>query len=217
MRAYFAALLALAAPLHAITITSPSKNDVVDLSAGVTLKWSTVSTDPTSAHLVLVNMAAGHTPYSKDLGEIDLSKGSLVVTEKDVPNDSGYQFNFESVSTQNTGILAQSEQFEVKASGDDDESSSSSSATGTETKTSETTSKATTASSTGATAAVTGTATTLSTVSSATTGSATQGTESATRTGAASSTSTGAAAPTGMAVQGGSLIALVAGVAAMLT
>jgi hypothetical protein len=209
MRAQFAALLALAAPLYAITITSPSKNDVVDLSAGVTLKWSTVSTDPTSAHLVLVNMAAGHTPYSKDLGEIDLTKGSLVVTEKGVPNDAGYQFNFESVSTQNTGILAQSEQFEVKASGDDDESSSSTSASATETKTSETTSKATTASSTGTTAAVTGTATTLSTVSSAASG-------SATRTGPASSTSTGAAAPTGMAVQGGSLIALVAGVAAVL-
>jgi hypothetical protein len=217
MRAQFVALLALAAPLHAIKITSPSKNDVVDLSAGVTLKWSTVSTDPTSAHLVLVNMAAGHTPYSKDLGEIDLSKGSLVVTEKDVPNDAGYQFNFESVATQNTGILAQSEQFEVKASGDDEESSSSSSASAAETRTIiETTSKATTASSTGATAAVTGTATTLSTVSSAATGSASQGTGSATRTGASSSTSTGAAAPTGMAVQGGSLIALVAGVAAVL-
>lgn len=206
MRAQFAALVALAAPLHAITITSPSKNDVVDLSAGVTVKWSTVSTDPTSAHLVLVNMASGNTPYEKDLGEVDLSKGSLVVTEKDVPADEGYQFNFESVATQNTGILAQSEQFEVKASSgddDDDESSSSSATSATVTKTVSTTVSVTASTSTGVTA------TTLSTASSA-------ATESASRTAAATSSSSGAAAPTGMAVQGGSLLALVAGVAAVL-
>jgi hypothetical protein len=219
MRAQFAVLLAFAAPLFAISITSPSKNDVVDLEAGVTVEWSTVSSDPTKAHLFLVNMAAGNTPFSKDLGEVDLSAGSKTVTVSDVPDGEGYQFNFQSVTAQNTGILAQSEQFEVEASGEgDDESSSSLSASASATESAETASATASASSTAsASATVTETATTLSTVSTSATGSAASGSGTASRTGAAaSSTSTGAAAPTGMAVQGGSLLALVAGVAAVL-
>ncbi|KAK4039408.1 Ser-Thr-rich glycosyl-phosphatidyl-inositol-anchored membrane family-domain-containing protein [Parachaetomium inaequale] len=214
MRSQFATLLALAAPLYAIKITSPSKNDVVDPSKGVTVKWSTVNTDPTRAHLILVNMASGHTPFSKDLGEIDLSSGSFQVSEKDVPSDAGYQFNFESTATQNTGILAQSEQFEVKASSDDDDektSTSASSATTSATLMTTVKTVTNTYTSTGSDTTVTGTATTLAT----STGTFGESTGANTKS-AASSTSTGAAAPTGMAVQGGSLLALVAGVAAVL-
>jgi hypothetical protein len=221
MRAQFVTLLALAAPLYAIKITSPAKNDVVDPSKGVTVKWSSVNTDPSKAHLVLVNMASGHTPFSKDLGEIDLSAGSFKVSEKDVPSDEGYQFNFESTETQNTGILAQSEQFEVKSSAsdsdDDDEKSSSaaSSATSASTSASASSTALTTATftrtftSTGSDTTVTATTLTTSTGTSA----GNTGTQTETAT---SSTSDGAAAPTGMVVQGGSLLALVAGVAAVL-
>lgn len=225
MRAQFATLLALAAPLYAIKITSPSKNDVVDPSKGVTVKWSTVNTDPSKAHLVLVNMASGHTPFSKDLGEIDLSAGSFKVSEKDVPSDGGYQFNFESTETMNTGILAQSEQFEVKSSAsdsDDDEKSSSSATTSASASTSATSASSSssvtltttlktltqTFTSTGSDTTVTGTTVTTST--------GTPAGNSATQTESATSTSDGAAAPTGMVVQGGSLLALVAGVAAVL-
>lgn len=222
MRAQFATLLALAAPLYAIKITSPSKNDVVDPSKGVTVKWSSVNTDPSKAHLVLVNMASGHTPFSKDLGEIDLSSGSFKVSEKDVPSDEGYQFNFESTETQNTGILAQSEQFEVKSSAsdsDDDEKSSSAASSATSVTVSSSSAALTTTvktlthtfTSTGSDTTVTGTATTLTT----STGTPAANTGSQTET-ATSSTSDGAAAPTGMVVQGGSLLALVAGVAAVL-
>lgn len=223
MRAQFATLLVLAAPLYAIKITSPSKNDVVDPSKGVTVKWSSVNTDPSKAHLVLVNMASGHTPFSKDLGEIDLSSGSFKVSEKDVPSDEGYQFNFESTETQNTGILAQSEQFEVKSSAsdsDDDEKSSSAASSATSVSVSSSSSAALTTTvktlthtftSTGSDTTITGTATTLTT----STGTPAANTGSQTET-ATSSTSDGAAAPTGMVVQGGSLLALVAGVAAVL-
>jgi len=212
MRAQIAAaLLALAAPLHAIKITSPAKNDVVDPAAGVTVKWTTVNTDPTTAHLVLVNMASGHTPYNKDLGEVDLSKGSFTVTESDVPDDEAYQFNFESVKSQNTGILAQSEQFEVKAGeSDDDKTTTTKTTQTTESVTVKTSTLKATSTITKSDTTVTSTATTLATVS-----------ETVSRTGSAtgtatSSTSTGAAAPTGAAVKAGSLVALVAGVAAVL-
>jgi hypothetical protein len=216
MRAQFATLLALAAPLYAVKITSPSKNDVVDPSEGVTVKWSTVSTDPSKAHLVLVNMASGHTPFSLDLGEIDLSAGSFKVPEKDVPSQAGYQFNFESTDPQNTGILAQSEQFEVKDSDSDDEDDEKSSSSASSAATSVSSSAAVqtltqTFTSTGSDTTVTSTATTLTTA----TGTAAQLTGTQTES-ATSSTSDGAAAPTGMVVQGGSLLALVAGVAAVL-
>ncbi|KAK0704016.1 Ser-Thr-rich glycosyl-phosphatidyl-inositol-anchored membrane family-domain-containing protein [Lasiosphaeria miniovina] len=115
MRSAFISAAALFACVQAIRITSPTKDDTIDPSKGVTVKWSTVSTDPKTAHLVLVNQAGGHTPYSKDLGEVDLTKGSVTVTVANVPNDTAYQFNIESVTELNTGILAQSAQFEVEA------------------------------------------------------------------------------------------------------
>ncbi|KAL2189248.1 hypothetical protein L209DRAFT_270943 [Thermothelomyces heterothallicus CBS 203.75] len=221
MRAQIATLLALAAPLYAIEITSPSKNDVVDPSKGVTVKWTTVSTDPDRAHLVLVNMAAGHTPFTKDLGEVDLSTGSYTVKEKDIPNDSSYQFNFESDEPQNTGILAQSAQFEVKSSSsaqDEDEQSSSAAASSSSRATISASASTTVQSvtsvdtSTGSETTGTGTATTLTT----STGSASE-TAGASRTASASSvTSTAAAAPTGVAARSGSLFALMVGVAAVL-
>lgn len=207
---------------NAIQITSPAKGDVVDLSSGVTVSWSTVSTDPSRAHLFLVNMAAGNTPFSKDLGEIDLSKGSIVITEKDVPAEEGYQFNFQSTSAGNTGILAQSEQFEVEEagadSGDEDEDDKSST-TAADSSTSGTATAKTTATTSGASAGAAVTTTVSTTLSTAVSSASVTGTAS--REGSASSTatdgptSTGGAAA-GSAVQGGSLLALVAGVLAVI-
>lgn len=109
-----------ATSVTAIQIVSPSKGDKVSAASGIEVKWTTVSTDPATAHLFLVNMAGGHTPYSKDLGEVDLSTGSTVITEKDVPADNTWQVNFQSIEDHNTGILAQSEQFTIRAAGDDE-------------------------------------------------------------------------------------------------
>ncbi|KAK4244038.1 Ser-Thr-rich glycosyl-phosphatidyl-inositol-anchored membrane family-domain-containing protein [Corynascus novoguineensis] len=224
MRTQVAVLLALAAPLYAVEITSPSKNDVVDPSKGVTVKWSTVSTDPARAHLVLVNMAAGHTPFTKDLGEVDLSTGSLTISQKDVPSDAGYQFNFESTAAQNTGILAQSEQFEVKSSSssslssssfhteDDQSTSAAASSSSASTGTTAVRSMTSSLTSAGSVTTITGASRTLAT--STTAAAAATGSETGS---AASSTSTAAAAAaTGMASQSGSLLALVIGVAAVL-
>ncbi|KAK4196443.1 hypothetical protein QBC40DRAFT_183543 [Triangularia verruculosa] len=196
----------------AIQITSPSKNDVVDLAAGVEVKWSTVNTDPDTAHLFLVNMASGHTPYSKDLGEVKLSSGSLVVSQKDVPEDGAFQFNFQSVKQNNMGILAQSEQFENKKEDDTDD----------ELVVDSTTTKAT--STTGGSKTTMTTATTTAT----TTGAEAEDTddddaeETTTSTGtasntAAASTSTGApeSGAASVALKGG-MLALVAGVLAVV-
>ncbi|KAK0736415.1 hypothetical protein B0T21DRAFT_366897 [Apiosordaria backusii] len=207
-------LLGAASMATAIQITSPSKNDVVDLSSGVQVKWTTVNTDPSTAHLFLVNMASGHTPYSKDLGEVDLSKGSLLVSEDDAPEGGALQFNFQSVKQNNMGILAQSEQFENKKEDDKDDDE----------LVIDSTTKA--ATSTGGAKTTMTTATTAATAATTTGADAdendadeadeTSTTTTGTASGAAtSSTGTPESAAAGLAVKG-SMLALVAGVLAVV-
>ncbi|KAH7629292.1 hypothetical protein B0T09DRAFT_358270 [Sordaria sp. MPI-SDFR-AT-0083] len=201
----------------AIQITHPKKNDVVDVKSGVEVSWTTVNTDPKSAHLVLVNMASGHTPYSKDLGEVDLTKGSIIISESDVPNDSAFQFNFQSVESQSTGILAQSEQFEVKNSEDDKKETTKGAAT----KTTSAATLVTASESVSATASASesdseesSSASAVSSVSGASTLATVTGSSTATASGSASAT----AAPTGAAgkLQSGSFLALAVGLVAVL-
>lgn len=222
MRTSLATLLALATPLLAIKITSPTKNTVIDPSKGITIEWSTVNTDPSSAHLLLVNMVGGHTPFTKDLGEIDLSAGHITVAVTDVPADSGYQFNFVSVEDQNTGILAQSAQFRVKASSDSSSSASSSGGVKTSAATQSVTHSGHSGHATGTATDVTtltGTATTGTALSTSATGTGTGGADATKTTGtagASSSSTGGAAVPTGMVARAGGMAALVAGVAVVL-
>ncbi|KAK3358463.1 Ser-Thr-rich glycosyl-phosphatidyl-inositol-anchored membrane family-domain-containing protein [Lasiosphaeria ovina] len=198
MRSAFISAAALFACVQAIRITSPTKDDTIDPSKGVTVKWSTVSTDPKTAHLVLVNQAGGHTPYSKDLGEVDLTKGSVTVTVANVPNDSAYQFNIESVTELNTGILAQSAQFDVEAG------ASSSSAT-------------TSSSSSSSAVVASSTASTLQSVVTPPPTVTAGGGGNSTQTAKTSSTSTASTAGAVAAqVQSGSLLAFAVGLAAFM-
>ncbi|KAJ4410355.1 hypothetical protein N0V85_003965 [Neurospora sp. IMI 360204] len=197
----------------AIQITSPKKDDVVALNSGVQVTWSTVSTDAKSAHLVLVNMASGHTPYQKDLGEVDLTKGSVIVSEDDVPNDSTFQFNLQSVVSQNAGILAQSEQFENKNAPEDNKSTKSAAAQQT---TAAASTLVTASDSAAATVSASGSDSKSSAVS--VSGASTMATVTGSATTTASGTASKTAAPTGAAgkVQSGSLLALAVGIAAVL-
>ncbi|KAM7190900.1 hypothetical protein V8F33_009211 [Rhypophila sp. PSN 637] len=206
MRSSVIAAAFLAACAQAIKVTSPTKDQVVDLSAGFKVTFDTVSTDPSSAHLFLVNMAGGGTPFSKDLGEVDLTK-PFVVTEEDVPAQKGYQFNVQSVETHNSGILAQSEQFEVKPAEKKPVKS-------TTVKTDSTTSP----SATGVTAVSSTTGTASADVSGSSTLATVTSSGSASSKPTATSTSVSeAAAPTGKAVAGGSVLALaVAGLVAVI-
>lgn len=202
MRFSVVAASLLAACAQAIQITSPTKLQVVDLAAGFEVKWSTVSSDVTKARLFLVNMAGGGEPFSKDLGEIDLTKGSIVVTEPSAPNGEGYQFNVQSVSQHNTGILAQSQQFEVKST----KKTASSTTT-----TASTTSTSASASGSASGSDVVSAESSKTTLAPSVTGAASS---NGTKT-AATSISTGAAGSY-QAVQGGSFLALIMGVLAVV-
>ncbi|GAB1321044.1 hypothetical protein MFIFM68171_11254 [Madurella fahalii] len=200
---------------RAIQITSPAKGDLVDPSSGITVSWSTVSTDPSRAHLFLVNMAAGHNPFSKDLGEVDLSKGSIVVSEKGVPDNEGYQFNFQSNAAGNTGILAQSEQFEVKNGADSDEDGEDKPSTtlAVDRTTGTGVVKTSTASAVTVTtdAAIITVPTTLSTAASSGLGNASNAGGAANAPSSQTTTASTGGAPGGNTVQGGGVLALVAG------
>ncbi|PWY91508.1 hypothetical protein BO94DRAFT_489266 [Aspergillus sclerotioniger CBS 115572] len=177
---YAVSLLPLAAFVGALEVTSPTKGEDVDLSDSFTVKWSSVSTDPSTFDLYLVNNAVYPSVEQKIASDVDTSKGSYTVTGlSGISDGKGYQINLLSDSTQNSGILAQSQQFNV-------EGSSSSSSTASASTTSASTSSS--SSSTGTT-----TATTISTTGSSARASATAS-SSANGTSTTAPQSTGAAA-----------------------
>ncbi|PYH89263.1 hypothetical protein BO71DRAFT_337030 [Aspergillus ellipticus CBS 707.79] len=193
-------LLPLAAFVGALEVTSPTKGEDVDLSKSFTVKWSSVSTDPTSFDLYIVNNAVYPSVDQKIASNVDTSKGSYSVSGlSGLTNGGGYQINLLSDSTQNSGILAQSNQFTV-------EGSSSSS-------TFSTTASSTSSSSSTGTSTGTSSATTTSSVSSTHSASSTANASSGS---SGNSTSTSAPASTGAAVALTAPLSAAAGLMMML-
>ncbi|KAE8344930.1 Ser-Thr-rich glycosyl-phosphatidyl-inositol-anchored membrane family-domain-containing protein [Aspergillus arachidicola] len=176
---YAISLLPLAASVGALQVTSPKKGEDVDLSKSFTVKWDAVDTDPSSFDLYIVNNAVYPSVEQKIASDVDSSKGSYDVSGlSDLTNGKGYQINFLSNSAKNSGILAQSQQFNVEGS-----SESTSTTTASESKT--------TTSTTGTSTATTGTASSTKTSSTETTETASSSTGLTTITSTASQTSTG--------------------------
>ncbi|KAL4946949.1 Ser-Thr-rich glycosyl-phosphatidyl-inositol-anchored membrane family-domain-containing protein [Aspergillus filifer] len=139
-------VLPLAVSVGAISVTEPKKNVEINPSNSFDVKWTSVQGDATSFDLHLVNNAV-YPPVDKTIAsDIDTSDGSYTVDGIDgLADGPGYQINLLSNDAQNTGILAQSQQFNVTGSdSSDDSTSSSTSATSTSTSTSSTSSSTTT-------------------------------------------------------------------------
>ncbi|KAL4747425.1 Ser-Thr-rich glycosyl-phosphatidyl-inositol-anchored membrane family-domain-containing protein [Aspergillus terricola var. indicus] len=142
-------LLPLAVSVGALQVTQPQKGAEIDPSSSFTVKWDSVSTDPSSFDLYLVNNAVYPSVEKKIASDIDTSDGSITVDGvSGLENGGGYQINLFSNSGHNTGILAQSEQFNVTGA-DSTSSSTSSSATPTPTSSTSTETESTTSTSTG--------------------------------------------------------------------
>ncbi|KAL4788599.1 Ser-Thr-rich glycosyl-phosphatidyl-inositol-anchored membrane family-domain-containing protein [Aspergillus varians] len=136
-------LVPLAATVASLSVTEPKKYALIDPSESFTVKWDTVSTDPSSFDIYLVNNAAYPSVEKKIAEDVDASDGSYTVKSVSGLTDGpGFQINLLSTSELNSGILAQSQQFNV-TSGDSDSSSSST----TESSTSSTSSSTSSASS----------------------------------------------------------------------
>ncbi|KAJ5892047.1 UPF0619 GPI-anchored membrane protein [Penicillium subrubescens] len=174
-------LMPLAGFVGALHVTEPEKGADIKASDSLTVKWTYVDTDAKSFNLYLVNNAV-YPPLSEKIAtDVKTSDGSYTIDSLGVSAGSGFQVNLQSDVTQNTGILAQSEQFNVTGSA---QSSSTSSTTSTSTSSSASTSGTTTGTSTTKTL-ITVTGTSTSSTGTAT-GSKTTGTSGS--TGAASST-----------------------------
>lgn len=209
---------ALAASVSAILVTSPAKDAQVDFSKDVTITWTSVNTDPSTFTLELVDQSNVNSPIiiNKD---VKTSDDKYTLSNFVAPTGSTYKFNFISNDPENSGILAQSQSFEIVKSGESSSSSASASASATDSTTS---TSSGTAEPTVVTTAVTGSVTTtdsagvtttMKTVSSKTsTASATAKTSgaNASSTGAAAATSSNAAVVLDktFAVGGGLLAAL---------
>ncbi|KAL4770218.1 Ser-Thr-rich glycosyl-phosphatidyl-inositol-anchored membrane family-domain-containing protein [Aspergillus nidulans var. acristatus] len=150
-------LLPLAVSVGALQVTQPEKGAEIDPSSSFTVKWDSVSTDPSSFDLYLVNNAVYPSVEKKIASDVDTSDGSYTVDGvSGLEHGGGYQINLFSNSGHNTGILAQSEQFNVTGA-DSTSSSTSSTTTPTSTSTSSTSTETESTTSTS-----TGTSTTLS-------------------------------------------------------
>ncbi|KAF7157800.1 hypothetical protein CNMCM6106_003929 [Aspergillus hiratsukae] len=189
-------LTALVGSAAALQITSPTKDQDVDLSQKTTVEWSSVSSDPSTFDIYLVKMNS-YPPANQLVAEnVKTSDGSYTIDGLSTDNGSGYQVNFVSKDPQNTGILAQSQQFNVESSGS---STTSSSASTTATETSSSTSSGT--------ASTTASTMTTTTSGTATTAASSTASEDASSTGSA--TSTPSTTPNGagsLAIPAGSLL-----------
>ncbi|KAL4976278.1 Ser-Thr-rich glycosyl-phosphatidyl-inositol-anchored membrane family-domain-containing protein [Aspergillus desertorum] len=185
-------LLPLAVSVGALQVTQPEKGAEIDPSSSFTVKWDYVSTDPSSFDLYLVNNAVYPSVEKKIASDVDTSDGSYTVDGiSGLENGGGYQINLFSNSGHNTGILAQSEQFNVTGA-DNTSSSTSSTATPTSTSTS-TSSTSTEAESTTSTS--TGTSTTLLSSTTSTSTSTTPSSSGSSTSGSSNATASATGTP----------------------
>ncbi|EAW06582.1 GPI anchored serine-threonine rich family protein [Aspergillus clavatus NRRL 1] len=111
---FLTSILALAATAAALTITSPKSMDQVDMSKPVDIEWTAVDSDPKNFTIILVNVQS-NPPVSKVLAKDVKSSDEKYTVDgaSGIPKSIGYQINFVSTGPMNTGILAQSPQFNV--------------------------------------------------------------------------------------------------------
>ncbi|KAM3083837.1 hypothetical protein ACMFMF_001199 [Clarireedia jacksonii] len=180
MARYALALATLIAIAQAITITSPSKDGVWDLSKSQTITWTSVSTDPQTVDIYLAHMASNPPLNDELFKNVDISKGSESVAGLQLPTGGAYQINFVAPGKPEQ-ILAQSQQFTVNGIA---ESASSTLAGFTGASSSSTSAHSTTVSSSSSTSS-----SVVSSSSSLSSSASTSGSSALNSTGTASSTS----------------------------
>ncbi|OJJ30457.1 hypothetical protein ASPWEDRAFT_713709 [Aspergillus wentii DTO 134E9] len=154
MRFTLASIVAFVASAAAVSVTSPTKNEDVDLSNGVTIKWSSVSSDPSSFSIYLVNMNSYPNVDKLIADDVKTSDGSYTIDSlSGIDNGSGFQINLISKDPKNSGILAQSQQFNVESSSSSSSTTTAASSTSTATSASASASSSINASSSGSASA----------------------------------------------------------------
>ncbi|KAJ6084539.1 hypothetical protein N7486_011339 [Penicillium sp. IBT 16267x] len=180
--------LALAVSVGAIAVTEPKEGADIAASSSLDVKWTYVNTDETSLDIYLVNNAVYPPVNEKLASTVSTSDGSYTVNVGNIAAGHGYQISLKSDALHNTGILAQSNQFNVTVSASQSTSSSS-----TETMTTTATSTSAVSTTTSTDSATTKTGTAAAITSSMSSGMMTSASSTANSTAAATATpSTGA-------------------------
>ncbi|KAK1707649.1 hypothetical protein BDP67DRAFT_526806 [Colletotrichum lupini] len=182
------AITSFLAIAEAVKVTKPAKGDDWDLSKTNEITWETVSSDPKSFEIVIVNQS-GYPEVSETIATVQAADGKYELKGAKVAAGDAYRINLVSVDPQNSGILAQSNEFSFTGSDD----SSSASASGSATASASASGSAATASATvttgSATASASGTAASNASGSGTASGTATGSAASGTSTSAPSSAS----------------------------
>ncbi|MCJ1281058.1 hypothetical protein MMC26_000376 [Xylographa opegraphella] len=97
----------------ALMVTSPDNTTTWNDSGSNTIKWTSVSTDPSTLDIVLINNAVYPNTKTTIASNVQTSAGSYDVKSL-TGNGEGYQVNL--MSTTNDQILAQSGQFTLSNS-----------------------------------------------------------------------------------------------------
>ncbi|KAI8313910.1 hypothetical protein K4K61_011966 [Colletotrichum sp. SAR11_59] len=111
------AITSLLAAAEAIKVTSPAKNAEWDVSETNEIKWDSVNTDPKSFEIVVVNQSA-YPETSTTIATVQTSDGKYDLKDAKLSAGDKYRINFVSTDTQNSGILAQSEEFSLTSDSD---------------------------------------------------------------------------------------------------
>ncbi|ODO08456.1 hypothetical protein L198_00186 [Cryptococcus wingfieldii CBS 7118] len=191
-----ATLLATLAVSNALQVTSPTEDDVWSSSGSQTISWDSVSTDPDTFVIELVE-SGGQNGVTIVRNQTS-SENSVTVSypDGDWPTGTAFQINLLSARS---AILAQSDQFNITESASS--SSSSSSESSSSSSSSSASSSSSSASSSSSSAAVTSTSAAASSsgASSAAAGSSTSG-SIPNSSAAASSASSGSALTSSVAI-----------------
>ncbi|KAH8880263.1 hypothetical protein GQ53DRAFT_755247 [Thozetella sp. PMI_491] len=113
----FAVLAGLVAVASAVSITEPTDQSKWDFSQSNTIEWKSVSSDPTSFKIILVNHQNGGTTQQTIKDSVTTSDNKYTFTNFVTTPGDKYTIQFISTSSTNSGILSESEQFNVTKSG----------------------------------------------------------------------------------------------------
>lgn len=118
------AFTGLLAAVSAIQVKSPAKDAELDFSKTNEITWSSVSTDPTTFSIVLVDQT--NMDSTVIAASVNTADGKYTVTNFDATPGSKYRINLVANTPNNSGILAQSEEFEITNAGTEDAASTTS-------------------------------------------------------------------------------------------
>ena len=101
----------------ALQLTSPSVGDEWDLSKTNTIKWDSVSSDPTEFQLVLVDKSTTPETSIEIAEKVKTADGTYDLTNFVAKPGEKYSVKAYSTSKTNSGQLSESQTFEVTKSG----------------------------------------------------------------------------------------------------